>query len=87
MKVNRKSTHTKKAVYPETVKLQFEEFQDYLNIHFKNPTLLYNAFTHSSYVNEHRRKIFTDNERLRVFRRCSIRIIGFPISIFKNTQL
>jgi ribonuclease-3 len=64
MKVNRKSMHTKKAIYPETVKLQFEEFQDHFNIHFENPTLLYTAFTHSSYVNEHRRKLFTDNERL-----------------------
>ena len=31
---------------------------------FNNHSLLYNAFTHSSYVNEHRRKNFTDNERL-----------------------
>ena len=64
MKVNRKSTHTKKAVYPETVKLQLKSFKITLIFHFKNPTLLYTAFTHSSYVNEHRRKLFTDNERL-----------------------
>ncbi|WP_313891295.1 ribonuclease III [Psychrobacillus sp.] len=64
MKVNSKSMHAKKAVFSESVKLQFEEFQQHFNIRFDNPSLLYQAFTHSSYVNEHRRKYFTDNERL-----------------------
>lgn len=35
-----------------------------MNVQFTNEALLYQAFTHSSYVNEHRRKQFTDNERL-----------------------
>ena len=35
-----------------------------LNITFKNRKLIRQAFTHSSYVNEHRRKMFKDNERL-----------------------
>ena len=35
-----------------------------LNITFKNRKLIRQAFTHSSYVNEHRRKTFKDNERL-----------------------
>lgn len=43
---------------------KFEELQAALGIQFKDASLLYNAFTHSSYVNEHRRKRFTDNERL-----------------------
>lgn len=64
MKVNRKSSHTKKAVFSESVKEQFEHFQQHFQIQFNNPTLLYQAFTHSSYVNEHRRKFYTDNERL-----------------------
>lgn len=64
MKVNRKSIHPKKTVFPESVKEQFERFQQQFNIQFDNPALLYQAFTHSSYVNEHRRKFFTDNERL-----------------------
>lgn len=62
MKVNRKSS--KKAVFPESVKEQFKFFQEDFEIQFNDTTLLYQAFTHSSYVNEHRRKIFTDNERL-----------------------
>ena len=33
-------------------------------IHFQNEKLLYQAFTHSSYVNEHRKKPYEDNERL-----------------------
>ena len=64
MKVNRKNSHTKKAVFPDSVKQQFDQFQQHFQIRFDNPTLLYQAFTHSSYVNEHRRKFFTDNERL-----------------------
>ena len=64
MKVNRKSIHPKKTVFPENVKEQFVQFQQYFEVQFDNPTLLYQAFTHSSYVNEHRRKFFTDNERL-----------------------
>ncbi|WP_066318453.1 ribonuclease III [Bacillus sp. FJAT-29814] len=43
---------------------QFKEFQQELNIIFDNEKLLRQAFTHSSYVNEHRRKPFEDNERL-----------------------
>ncbi|KXH80099.1 ribonuclease III [Sporosarcina sp. HYO08] len=46
------------------IRRKFEELQQKLNIHFQNKSLLYNAFTHSSYVNEHRRKNYTDNERL-----------------------
>ncbi|OLS42075.1 ribonuclease III [Bacillus sp. MRMR6] len=43
---------------------QFKEFQDRIDIHFENEKLLKQAFTHSSYVNEHRRKPYEDNERL-----------------------
>ncbi|MGG0718863.1 ribonuclease III [Robertmurraya massiliosenegalensis] len=43
---------------------QFKEFQDKLGVQFTNVKLLIQAFTHSSYVNEHRRKPYDDNERL-----------------------
>lgn len=43
---------------------QFKEFQEIIEIQFENEKLLKQAFTHSSYVNEHRRKPFEDNERL-----------------------
>src|SRR3954462_15240485 len=42
----------------------FIAFQDRLGVSFENINLLKQAFTHSSYVNEHRRKPFEDNERL-----------------------
>ncbi|MDP4162640.1 MAG: ribonuclease III [Bacillota bacterium] len=42
----------------------FKDFQKNLSIYFENELLLKQAFTHSSYVNEHRRKPFEDNERL-----------------------
>lgn len=49
---------------PVAIRKKFDELEQQLGIQFTNRNLLYNAFTHSSYVNEHRRKKFTDNERL-----------------------
>lgn len=43
---------------------QFKDFQQKLGIIFTDEKLLKQAFTHSSYVNEHRRKPYEDNERL-----------------------
>lgn len=48
----------------EAIKKRFSQLQDSINIKFQNEKLLYQAFTHSSYVNEHRRKPYEDNERL-----------------------
>ncbi|MRH42228.1 ribonuclease III [Aquibacillus halophilus] len=44
--------------------MNFKQLQDKLSISFQNENLLKQAFTHSSYVNEHRKKDFEDNERL-----------------------
>ncbi|KOP82106.1 ribonuclease III [Cytobacillus solani] len=52
-----------KRIFRSTDK-QFKEFQNKLGIQFRNEKLLKQAFTHSSYVNEHRRKPHEDNERL-----------------------
>ncbi|MDN4494212.1 ribonuclease III [Ureibacillus sp. BA0131] len=62
--MRKKGNNQKVGVLPEKVRHQFEFLQEELNIFFRNKSLLYQAFTHSSYVNEHRRKLFTDNERL-----------------------
>ncbi|UII57863.1 ribonuclease III [Cytobacillus spongiae] len=43
---------------------KFQLFQEKLGIQFDNESLLKQAFTHSSYVNEHRKKPHEDNERL-----------------------
>lgn len=43
---------------------QFDEFEQTFGIVFENKQLLQQAFTHSSYVNEHRRQPYADNERL-----------------------
>jgi len=43
---------------------QFNDFQKSLGVQFANVNLLKQAFTHSSYVNEQRRKPYEDNERL-----------------------
>lgn len=44
--------------------MDFQQLQRNIDIQFKNEKLLKQAFTHSSYVNEHRGKPFQDNERL-----------------------
>src|SRR5690625_301071 len=44
--------------------MNVSRFKKKLDISFTNHDLLRQAFTHSSYVNEHREKQFTDNERL-----------------------
>ena len=64
MTIRKKGNNQKSGVLPEKVRAVFEQLQSELNISFDNKNLLYQAFTHSSYVNEHRRKLFTDNERL-----------------------
>lgn len=64
MTIRKKNTNFKLGVLPEKVRTNFRKLQEELNISFHNEQLLYQAFTHSSYVNEHRRKHFTDNERL-----------------------
>lgn len=48
----------------EAISKKFQTLQEDLGIDFQNDKLLYQAFTHSSYVNEHRRKPYEDNERL-----------------------
>lgn len=42
----------------------FSSFQNNINIQFNDVSLLEQAFTHSSYVNEHRKTDREDNERL-----------------------
>nr|WP_263328021.1 ribonuclease III [Neobacillus sp. Marseille-Q6967] len=53
-----------KEMNNRAIENQFKDFQEKIGIHFENEKLLKQAFTHSSYVNEHRRKPYEDNERL-----------------------
>ncbi|MGI2327221.1 ribonuclease III [Planococcus sp. YIM B11945] len=64
MAMKKKTNHQKAGVLKESDRAAFIELQKELNITFQQPALLYQAFTHSSYVNEHRRRHYTDNERL-----------------------
>ncbi|ALS27516.1 ribonuclease III [Paenibacillus cisolokensis] len=43
---------------------RFDELQSRLKLRFRRPRLLRQAFTHTSYVNEHKRGSIEDNERL-----------------------
>lgn len=58
----RKNGKEKRAARPNDQ--QFKDFQESISVPFTNVKLLKQAFTHSSYVNEHRRKPYEDNERL-----------------------
>ena len=64
MAMNRKPKQAKQMALRDSTKQAFEQLQKELDIQFSTPALLQQAFTHSSYVNEHRRRHFTDNERL-----------------------
>jgi ribonuclease III len=44
--------------------VKFKQLQEKIGIFFTNEKLLIQAFTHSSYVNEHRKRPHEDNERL-----------------------
>jgi len=60
----RRGTPQKNGTFSEAVKQSFILLQQELDVQFENQELLFQAFTHSSYVNEHRRKFYKDNERL-----------------------
>ncbi|MGO4887814.1 ribonuclease III [Anaerobacillus sp. MEB173] len=55
---------TKRIQISAAHKQKFEKLLERVGITFTNEKLLYQAFTHSSYVNEHRIRPFQDNERL-----------------------
>jgi ribonuclease III len=44
--------------------VKFKQLQERIGVFFTNEKLLVQAFTHSSYVNEHRKRPHEDNERL-----------------------
>ncbi len=44
--------------------MNFKDLQKELRIFFHDQKILEQAFTHSSYVNEHKNRIYQDNERL-----------------------
>ncbi|MFN7250874.1 MAG: ribonuclease III [Anaerobacillus sp.] len=61
----RTSKRTEKRIQLTPVqRLKFEKLLEKLELHFNNEKLIIQAFTHSSYVNEHRIRPFDDNERL-----------------------
>ena len=62
---------------PSIKEQKFKQFQESIGIHFQNEKLLKQAFTHSSYVNEHRRKPYEDNERLEFLGDAVLRIDCF----------
>ncbi len=59
--IMQKNGKEKKFLYNH---MKFDQFQREIGFQFTNERLLKQAFTHSSYVNEHRRKPYEDNERL-----------------------
>ncbi|TWI55126.1 RNAse III [Halalkalibacter nanhaiisediminis] len=54
----------RKMILTEEQKKQFDVLMERVELTFENRKLLIQAFTHSSYVNEHRIYSFQDNERL-----------------------
>jgi ribonuclease III len=63
-KVGNMRKNNKDYLYNRAKDQLFKQFQENIGIQFTDEKLLKQAFTHSSYVNEHRKKPFEDNERL-----------------------
>jgi ribonuclease III len=63
-KQNRTRFRTKKQSNRKELQDHFLKLQHQIEINFLNVNLLIQAFTHSSFVNEHRRRPNEDNERL-----------------------
>ncbi|PWA13474.1 ribonuclease III [Pueribacillus theae] len=59
-----KPIHSSHYVLTPEQKEKFALLQESIGINFNNEHLIIQAFTHSSYVNEHRKKPYEDNERL-----------------------
>src|SRR5690606_29455831 len=62
-KSNHKDMRSRRSISHEQEE-KFRGFQESIKIKFANERLLIQAFTHSSYVNEHRTELYEDNERL-----------------------
>lgn len=63
--------------------MNFSQLLDNLKIRFGDQHLLKQAFTHSSYVNEHREESFSDNERLE-FLGDAVLELGVSQYLFRN---
>ncbi len=64
----------------------FATLQQQLGISFHDEKLLQQAFTHSSYVNEHRKKKLSDNERLEFLGGDAVLELGVSQYLFKQYQ-
>ncbi|RLL45286.1 ribonuclease III [Oceanobacillus piezotolerans] len=61
------------------------QLESKFNLTFHNHDLIKQAFTHSSYVNEHRNEVFSDNERLE-FLGDAVLELGVSQFLYRNEQ-
>jgi ribonuclease-3 len=59
-----RAKYARRTINKAALVKKFKPLQEQLNIEFNDEKLLVQAFTHSSYVNEHQRRPNDDNERL-----------------------
>ncbi|WP_156289034.1 ribonuclease III [Oceanobacillus salinisoli] len=65
--------------------MDVERLERQLNLSFHNHELIKQAFTHSSYVNEHRKEVFSDNERLE-FLGDAVLELGVSQYLYRNNE-
>ncbi|OZU90351.1 ribonuclease III [Virgibacillus indicus] len=65
--------------------MNVRELEQHLGISFNNHKLITQAFTHSSYVNEHRSEVFSDNERLE-FLGDAVLELGVSQYLYRNNK-
>ena len=63
-----------------------EEFQEQIGIKFHEPSLLWNAFIHSSYANERRMSKDKNNERLEFLGDAVLRTCNKQLSLSELIQ-
>ncbi len=69
----------------EVTAMNVDQLENELNIKFHDHSLIKQAFTHSSYVNEHRKTVFSDNERLE-FLGDAVLELGVSQYLFRKNQ-
>lgn len=64
-----------------------KELADRIGYHFENPTLLYRALTHSSYVNEKRMQKYECNERLEFLGDAVLELVSSEYLFHENPKM
>ena len=72
---------------PEGLEKGLEELQKKIGVTFRNPDLLLRAMTHSSFLNEHRKILTGDNERLEFLGDAVLELVSSELLFHTHTEM